>query len=105
MTNNDTAIGARLSEVRKAVHLSQSDLASAVARRGHKWSQATVWAVESGKRPLRLSEAIAIAGVTGVEVGALVPDGCPVEVAPPTVDDLIADLDATVQQLKMAHAQ
>lgn len=105
MTNNDTAIGKRLAEVRKAAHFSQADLAAAVARRGHKWSQATVWAVESGKRPLRFSEAMAVADVAGVGVDALAPDVAPVEIAPPTMGELIADLDTTVQRLKMAHTQ
>jgi hypothetical protein len=34
--------------------------------RGWKWSQATVWSVERGDRPLRLAEAEDLAGVLGV---------------------------------------
>lgn len=37
--------------------MSQADVARAMKERGFKWSQATVWAVEKGDRPLRLSEA------------------------------------------------
>lgn len=43
--------------------MSQKDLAIAMRERGHKWSQATVWNVERGERPLRLSEATALADV------------------------------------------
>jgi hypothetical protein len=34
--------------------------------RGWKWSQATVWSVEKGERPLRLSEATDLAEVLGI---------------------------------------
>jgi hypothetical protein len=32
---------------------------------GHQWSQATVWSVEKGKRPLRLTEAQDLAQILG----------------------------------------
>ncbi|GEB94399.1 helix-turn-helix domain-containing protein [Microbacterium lacticum] len=44
---------------------SQKDLASAMRELGFKWSQATVWSIEKGERPLRLSEAEALAQVMG----------------------------------------
>ncbi len=34
--------------------------------RGFKWSQATVWSVEKGERPLRLTEAQALGGVLSI---------------------------------------
>jgi len=37
--------------------MSQQSLATAMRERGWRWSQATVWAVESGERPLRITEA------------------------------------------------
>lgn len=37
--------------------MSQQALADAMRELGHKWSQATVWSVERGNRPLRLVEA------------------------------------------------
>lgn len=39
--------------------------------RGHKWSQSTVWSVERGDRPLRLTEAEDLAAILGVEVAML----------------------------------
>ncbi|MBW9121218.1 hypothetical protein JNB63_14055 [Microbacterium trichothecenolyticum] len=51
----DEQIGANLIRIRNG--LSQKDLADAMRARGFKWSQATVWAVEKGERPLRLTEA------------------------------------------------
>lgn len=43
--------------------MSQKDLADAMRARGFKWSQATVWAVEKGERPLRLTEAEGLAAI------------------------------------------
>ena len=37
--------------------MSQKALADSMRSRGHKWSQATVWSVEQGERPLRYTEA------------------------------------------------
>jgi hypothetical protein len=44
----------------------QQAVAVAMRDRGWKWSQATVWSVEKGDRPLRLAEADDLAGVLGV---------------------------------------
>ncbi|PZE93909.1 hypothetical protein DEJ00_01435 [Curtobacterium sp. MCLR17_039] len=46
--------------------MSQKDLAVAMRERGHRWSQATVWNVERGERPLRLSEANSLAEILEV---------------------------------------
>ncbi|SEF60179.1 hypothetical protein SAMN04488592_0621 [Microbacterium azadirachtae] len=35
---------------------------------GFKWSQATVWSIEKGERPLRLSEAIQVTDLLDVEI-------------------------------------
>lgn len=49
--------------------VSQAMLADQMATAGHeKWSQSTVWAVEQGKRPLRLTEAQSLAVILGREV-------------------------------------
>ena len=53
MSDTDARIGKRLQELRG--EMSQAALAAAMAERGHKWSQATVWSVEQGKRPIRLA--------------------------------------------------
>lgn len=66
MSDTDARIGKRLQELRRDT--SQANLAAAMAERGHKWSQATVWSVETGKRPLRLTEANDVAGVLGITV-------------------------------------
>jgi hypothetical protein len=42
---------------------SQAALASSMRERGHKWSQATVWSVEKGDRPLRVVEALDLASI------------------------------------------
>lgn len=68
MDFDDVEIGARLQSLRDSV-VSQATLAAAMKDHGHeKWSQATVWAVEAGKRPLRLSEAASIAAILGADV-------------------------------------
>ena len=61
MSDTDARIGGRLQELRG--DMSQAALAAAMAERGHKWSQATVWSVETGKRPMRMSEAIDLAEI------------------------------------------
>lgn len=47
---------------------SQKGVADAMRERGWKWSQATVWAIEKGERPLRLVEADDLATVLGVHL-------------------------------------
>lgn len=46
--------------------MSQQALADRMRERGWKWSQATVWAVEKGERPLRLAEAMDLAQILGM---------------------------------------
>lgn len=72
MDSNDVQIGERLQALRGPV-ISQAGLANAMKERGHdKWSQATVWSVEQGKRPLRLAEAFSLADFLQVDVNDLV---------------------------------
>jgi hypothetical protein len=61
---SDEQIGMNL--VRFRADRSQQSLADAMRERGWKWSQATVWSVETGERPLRLSEATDLAEVLGI---------------------------------------
>lgn len=49
--------------VRLRGEMSQKDVATAMRDRGWKWSQATVWSVERGDRPLRLAEAQDLAAI------------------------------------------
>ncbi|WP_221586056.1 helix-turn-helix transcriptional regulator [Microbacterium sp. G2-8] len=60
---DDKQIGQNLARMRG--EMSQKDLADAMREIGFKWSQATVWSVEKGERPLRLTEAEAIARALG----------------------------------------
>ena len=55
--------------------MTQQAMANAMRERGWKWSQATVWSVDTGERPLRLAEAKDLAEVLGVDVTALLYDG------------------------------
>lgn len=56
MAERDEQIGRNVQTLRG--RRSQADVADAMRARGHKWSQATVWSIEKGERPLRLSEAL-----------------------------------------------
>lgn len=58
---DDAQIGRNLARLRG--DMSQKELAVAMRERGHKWSQATVWNVERGERPLRLTEATALGDI------------------------------------------
>ncbi|GAB4095607.1 hypothetical protein GCM10028787_10820 [Brachybacterium horti] len=69
MSDTDAQIGKRLQELRG--DMSQAALAAAMAERGHKWSQATVWSVEQGRRPMRLTEAGDVADILEVRVADL----------------------------------
>lgn len=55
MTDRDVQIGKAVTAARG--HHSQQRVADAMRDLGHKWSQATVWSVERGDRPLRVTEA------------------------------------------------
>lgn len=61
MKTSDEQIGRNLQTLRG--DMSQKDLAAAMRGAGFKWSQATVWSVEKGERPLRLTEAEAVAQI------------------------------------------
>lgn len=65
-------VGGRIRVVREAQGMSQQDVADQVADHGVRWHQTTVAKVEAGERELRLSEAVAVADVLGVEVAVLV---------------------------------
>jgi transcriptional regulator with XRE-family HTH domain len=66
VTTRDEIIGQNLTILRGDI--SQKELAAKMKTYGWKWSQATVWTVESGERPLRLAEAADIAMI--LELGA-----------------------------------
>jgi len=53
--NRDSKIGHNLLILRG--EMSQEELADKMRTLGYKWSKATVWSIEKGERPLRLTEA------------------------------------------------
>src|SRR5688500_1134787 len=63
MENKDELIGRNVARLRG--EMPQSELAKAMRERGYKWSQATVWSVEKGERPLRLAEAETLSEILG----------------------------------------
>jgi transcriptional regulator with XRE-family HTH domain len=63
MPVSDELIGRNLARMRG--DMSQKELAARMKERGWKWSQATVWSVEKGERPLRLAEAEDIKAILG----------------------------------------
>lgn len=63
VSSRDEAIGQAVSVLRD--DQTQQAVADAMRQRGWKWSQATVWSVEKGERPLRLAEADDLAAVLG----------------------------------------
>lgn len=69
MVNKDELIGQNV--IRLRGEMTQQALADAMRTRGYKWSQATVWSVEKGERPLRLSEASDVAKVLHTSVDHL----------------------------------
>ena len=68
-STSNAQIGSRVKQLRG--EKSQGVLAESMRKRGFKWSQGTVWTVETGERPLRLSEAVALAELFGLPIEAL----------------------------------
>jgi transcriptional regulator with XRE-family HTH domain len=62
----DRNVAANVRTYREAAAISQEELAQRVTDRGFGFSQATVWKIESGHRPIRISEAVAIADALGL---------------------------------------
>ncbi|MGE0219663.1 helix-turn-helix domain-containing protein [Mycolicibacterium sp.] len=63
---------ANLKAVRESAGLAQAALADAMAKRGFRWHQATVYKIENGERQVQLSEALAVADILGVPLTALI---------------------------------
>ncbi|KFI46117.1 helix-turn-helix domain-containing protein [Bifidobacterium biavatii] len=53
-------VGRRLRQLRERQGLSLSEVATAMADEGYRWTKVTLSRVELGKRPLRLTEAKAV---------------------------------------------
>ena len=65
-TDIDQNIAANLRTYREADNISQDELAQRMADRGFGFSQATIWKIESGQRPVRASELVALADSLGI---------------------------------------
>jgi septal ring factor EnvC (AmiA/AmiB activator) len=70
MIGSDRDVGRMVAQLRG--DRTQQAVADAMRKRGWPWSQATVWSVEKGERPLKLREAAVLALVLGTSVEALI---------------------------------
>lgn len=69
----DEQIGARMRASRERARLPQQHVAVAMAAvHGHQWHQTTVAKVEAGQRPMKLTEAAAVAEIIGIPLADLV---------------------------------
>lgn len=58
---------------RKALGLSQQEVADHLSSLGHAWHQVTVHKVEAGRRPLRFDEAVSLSDFLGIPLDERVP--------------------------------
>lgn len=68
----EKVFGSRVQHMRKQWGYSQEELARVMQEAGFKWQQTTVAKTETGKRPVRLNEAYALATHFGVTVDDLI---------------------------------
>jgi len=85
----DQNIAANLRAYREAGGISQDELAQRMTDRGLGFSQATIWKIESGQRPVRASEMIALADSLGIFLAT----------------DLTREPDATRHTIHLEHAK
>lgn len=64
----DANVAANLRLWREAQRLSQDELAQRMTEHGFGFSQATIWKIEQGKRPVKLAEAVALADALGLQM-------------------------------------
>jgi transcriptional regulator with XRE-family HTH domain len=62
----DQNIAANVRSHREAGNISQEELAQRMADLGFGFSQATIWKIETGQRPVRASELVALADSLGI---------------------------------------
>ena len=80
----DAVFGRRLRSIRQQAGMTQRQLAEGMTLVGHRMVPSAISKIESGDRPISLSEAACLAGLLGVTVAALAGD------APAADGDLIA---------------
>src|SRR5262249_7394260 len=64
----DANFAANLRHYRELAGISQEELANRMTARGFGFSQATIWKIEQGKRPVRIGEAVALAAAVDLPV-------------------------------------
>lgn len=69
--NDSVSIGDAVRRAREDAGLSQKQLAQLMREADYKWSQATVWSIESGSRDLRWSEGVTLRTAIGFSSGPL----------------------------------
>lgn len=72
---DDMLVSAHISHFREVAGISQTELARRMSERGFKWTQSTVYKVESGNRNLGFAEGVALAQVLGVQADDLLDRG------------------------------
>lgn len=70
----DVRVGGLVRRLRGRWNTSQQQLANEMREHGFDWAQATVWGVETGKRALRLSEAVALSLILDIDLSDLTAD-------------------------------
>jgi transcriptional regulator with XRE-family HTH domain len=70
-TSIDQHIATNLRAYREADSFSQEELAQRMTDRGFGFTQATIWKIESGQRPVRASELVALADCFGGVITAM----------------------------------
>lgn len=66
--NSDQVVGANIQRYRTLLSISQAQLAERMTQRGHAMQQQTILKIEKGARPLKFSEAVAMADCLKIEV-------------------------------------
>lgn len=100
---SDEQIGQRLAILRGSE--SQSGLAVRMRDRGFKWSQATVWSIEKGERPLRFSEAVELSALLGYQLEQLIGDELDLQMQVLFVKPYAAARSSVVTKIRKAVSQ
>lgn len=62
----DRNVATNLRQFREERGMSQDELAQRMSERGFGFTQATIWKIESGQRPVKISEAVALGKALGL---------------------------------------
>lgn len=96
-------LGRQVARLRKKRGLTQAELAERLGTYGHRMHQVTVAKLETGQRPTRVNEAVALSEILEVPVSALIPDrgvlGEPGE-DPRRLGDYLSAAETALEMLK-----